>query len=88
MQRYILLWISEGFNEIWNSVSKINSYISWQWGERSPRKTGISERTETSDIEKKRRMRCGSGGKIKVFSTWKVVGNKGSPWWVWAGYVG
>lgn len=40
------------------------------------------------DIEKKRRMRCGSGGKIKVFSTWKVVGNKGSPWWVWAGYVG
>lgn len=32
-------------------------------------KTGISERTETTDTEKKRRVRDGNGGTIKVFST-------------------
>lgn len=32
-------------------------------------KTGISERTEITDIEKKRRVRDGNGGTIQVFST-------------------
>lgn len=78
----------KGFNEIWNSASEMSYYIFWQWGERRCRKTGISEITETSDIEKKSRMRYGSGGTIKVFSTWKAVANKGNPCWMLSGYVG